>query len=119
MQLGTIFREEEYTDAFNYVIENNYTIREIEPDDLGRRFQVVEIPAPTEQEKALNEIAQLKAWFAKTYTEKEQKYRRLHTLALACDDGSKPYTQLMNLYAEAETKRRRIQELEGVAHGSN
>lgn len=58
------------------------------------------------------ELANLKAWFDTYYAQHEQKYRRLHTLAIDCDDGVKPYTKLMSLYEEAEEKRTRIQELE-------
>ena len=50
MELGTIFYETDYTQAYNYVMANNYTIKEIEADEQGRRFQIVEIPAPTEEQ---------------------------------------------------------------------
>lgn len=50
MELGTIFYEKDYSNACNYVAQNGYTIKEIEPDEQGRRFQIVEIPTPTEEQ---------------------------------------------------------------------
>lgn len=61
---------------------------------------------------ALEEYGNLLNWFKFEYTAKEQKYRRLYALKLYCDDGSYPYDRLIELYKEAERKRRRIQELE-------
>lgn len=51
-------------------------------------------------------------WFNIEYTKLEQKYRRLHTLKIYCDNGMHPYDALIDLYELAERKRRRIQELE-------
>ena len=59
------------------------------------------------------QISELKIWFNTYYTEHEQKYRRLHSLNVLCDDGSKPYDKLLELYKEAEEKRKQIQELGG------
>lgn len=53
-------------------------------------------------------------WYYIDYTKFEQKYRRLYTLKLYCDDGSHPYDKLIELYKEAELKRKRIQELEVI-----
>lgn len=51
MELGTIFRENEYNNAINYISQySNLTIQEIEPDTFGRRFQIVEIPKPTQDQ---------------------------------------------------------------------
>lgn len=58
-------------------------------------------------------IISYKVWFNTYYTEHEQKYRRLHSLNALCDDGSKPYDKLLELYKEAEEKRKQIQELGG------
>lgn len=58
------------------------------------------------------EINSLKHWFDNDYTRLEQKYRRLNTLNQKCDDGSQPYDKLIQLYQQAENKRKRIQELE-------
>ena len=59
-----------------------------------------------------NEINKLKLWFNTYYTEHEQKYRRLHSLGKLTDEDKDPYSELVNLYNEAEIKRARIQELE-------
>lgn len=64
------------------------------------------------QIKYKNEYEELKNWFDIDYARLEQKYRRLYTLKLYCDDGSYPYDKLIDLYNEAEYKRARIQELE-------
>ena len=60
MELGTIFYENEYNEACNFCFAHNYTIQEIEADENGRRFQIVEIPQPTESELAQQEIQELK-----------------------------------------------------------
>ena len=113
MELGTIFRENEYNNAIDYISQfNNLTIQEIEPDTFGRRFQIVEIPQPTQKELAEIEINALKNWFNGYYSEHEQKYRRLYTMKLYCDDGTHPYDKLTELYQTAEKNRKRIQELE-------
>lgn len=50
MELGTIFYEKDYSNACNYTAQNGYTIKEIEPDSFGRRFQIIEIPPLTEEQ---------------------------------------------------------------------
>ena len=51
MQLNEIFGIEKYNEASNFASINDYTIIEIEKDENGeRQFQIVEIPAPTEEE---------------------------------------------------------------------
>ena len=50
MELRTIFYEKDYSNACDYSAQNGYTIKEIEPDEQGRRFQIVEIPAPTREQ---------------------------------------------------------------------
>ena len=61
----------------------------------------------------LEEYGYLLTWFKEYYTIHEQKYRRLYSLKINCDDGTDPYLQLMALYQTAEQNRKRIQELEG------
>ena len=113
MILNEIFKEDKYREAYEYVIENGYTIKEIKRDSNGeRQFKIVEIPAPSETEKLQNEINELKSWFNTYYTEHEQKYRRLITLNKTDDDEVDGQTKLITLYEEAEQKRARIQELE-------
>ena len=58
------------------------------------------------------ELNNLKKWFETEYTKNEQKYRRFNTLQMVCEDGISPTNKLIDLYNEAETKRKRIQELE-------
>lgn len=58
-------------------------------------------------------------WFNIEYTKLEQKYRRLHTLGKLTDVGKEPYSELINLYNEAEIKRARIQELERLLSDSS
>lgn len=60
----------------------------------------------------LEEYTNLLNWFDIYYSKKEQKFRRLRTLNLLCDDGSDPYNALIALYNEAEIKRKRIKEIE-------
>lgn len=69
---------------------------------------------PTQTEIYEKELKNLKQWFDLDYMRAEQKYRRLHTLQQLCDNGTKPYDMLIWLYKEAEVKRKRIQELEGL-----
>ena len=60
----------------------------------------------------IEEISSLRKWFDTYYTTHEQKYRRLYTLNKNDDDGVSGYDKLIALYNEAETKRKRLQELE-------
>ena len=55
MELNQIFYETDYTQAYNYAMANNYTIKEIDADENGRRFQIVEIP-PLTEEQILNNL---------------------------------------------------------------
>lgn len=111
--LGEIFYlDKEYSARAKFCNENGYVIQEIEPDEKGRRFQIQEIPKPTAKDLAMIEINSIKNWFNGYYTEHEQKYRRLYTMKLYCDDGTHPYDKLTELYQTAEKNRKRIQELE-------
>lgn len=113
MQLNEIIKIKDYSLACDFCFENNYTIKEIEKDEKGeRQFKIVEIPAPSEDEKLQIEIDELKSWFNTYYTEHEQKYRRLSTLKQLTDELEDPYNKLIELYQEAEIKRKRIQEIE-------
>lgn len=66
----------------------------------------------TQTQLAEIEIDSLRNWFNGYYAEHEQKYRRLYTMKLYCDDGTHPYDKLIELYQTAEKNRKRIQELE-------
>lgn len=111
MELNQIFYQDKYSEAYDIAIVNNWTIKEIEPDEKGRRFQLIENKL-TEKEILIDEMQALKSWLDTYYTQHEQKYRRLHTLGQKCDNGADPYNELVKLYEEAETKRKRIQEIE-------
>lgn len=112
-KIGDIFRNDaDYSKRADFCNQNRLMIVEIEADENGRRFQIVEIPQPTERELAEQEIQELKQWFDTDYTRKEQKYRRLIALDKLDDDGVDGQTKLIALYEEAEEKRARIQELE-------
>lgn len=69
-----------------------------------------------EKEETINnlngELEYLKNWYNTEYTKLEQKYRRLNTLKVLTDSGLDPLGCLIDLYQEAENKRKRIQELE-------
>ena len=45
-KIGDIVNESEYTDAAVWCNANNAKMDELEPDENGRRFQIVEIPEP-------------------------------------------------------------------------
>ena len=54
-QLNDIFHEDnEYEKRAEFANANGYMIKEIEPDEHGRRFQIVEVPPPTEEEELDN-----------------------------------------------------------------
>ena len=113
MQLNEIIKLKDYNLACDFANENNYTIKEIEKDEKGeRQFKIVEIQAPSETEKLQIEMNELKSWFNTYYTEHEQKYRRLNTLKQLTDELEDPYNKLVELYQQAEIKRKRIQEIE-------
>lgn len=115
MQLNDIFNIDKYAQAYEYVIQNGYTIKEIEKNLNGeRQFKIVEIPTPSENERLKSEMNELKNWFNTYYTEHEQKYRRLNTLKQLTDELEDPYNKLVELYKDAEIKRKRIQEIEAL-----
>lgn len=112
MELNQIFKIDNYSEAVKYADENNYRIVELKPDNNGnRQFKIVEMQI-NEKELIENEMYELKSWFNTYYTEHEQKYRRLNTLKQLTDDLKDPYNKLLELYQEAEIKRKRIQEIE-------
>lgn len=44
------YLDNEYSARAKFCNENDYVIKEIEPDEKGRRFQIQEIPKPTQDE---------------------------------------------------------------------
>lgn len=51
MEIGTIFTLDQYEEAYAYAVANNCNIEEIEQKDGVRRYQIVEIPQPTVEER--------------------------------------------------------------------
>lgn len=111
MELNQIFYKNQYEEAYYTCAKHGWTITEIEADEKGRRFQIVE-NKPSETDLLQNEMQELKQWLDVYYSQHEQKYRRLHTLNILTDEGTNPYEELVKLYQEAETKRKRIQQIE-------
>ena len=66
MELGTVFTLDKYDEAYQYIMENGYTIEEIEPKGEERQFKIVEIPQPTEEEIKQTRISELKAKLSAT-----------------------------------------------------
>lgn len=60
----------------------------------------------------INEHLQLVCWFDREYRRKAEKYYRLSILEILDDDGQDPKVKQLELFKIAETKRKRIQELE-------
>ena len=54
------YLDDKYSERAEFCNNNNLIIVEIEPDENGRRFQIQEVPLPTERELAEQEIAKLK-----------------------------------------------------------
>lgn len=113
-KVGDIFYiDEEYSTRADFCNQNNLRIVEIEADEIGRRFKIIE-NIITEKNTLSNELNELLTWFDIFYAQHEQKYRRLHTLNKLTDDEKDPYNELINLYNEAEIKRSRIHEIEAL-----
>ena len=65
MEIGTIFTLEQYADAYGFVRgHEGCLIKEIEPVDGVRQFQIVEMPAPSQEEINQARIAELKRLLA-------------------------------------------------------
>lgn len=105
---------QEYIEIAQYCNRNGLVIVPIGSDENGEKFQIQQ-PSPISSEQQYSiEYFDLKKWFEKIYTYKEQKYRRLISLNKLDDDGVDGQTKLTALYEEAEEKRKRIQELENL-----
>lgn len=66
MKLNDIFTLDEYAEAYDYVVAEGYAINEIEQLGGERRFQIVEIPQPTQDELDRREINELKDYLSNT-----------------------------------------------------
>lgn len=73
-RIGDVFYlDEDYDNKVTFCNLNNYRIVEIESDEKGRRFQIQEQPAPTEEEIKQNRIYKLKAELSKIKEDIEQE----------------------------------------------
>lgn len=112
-EVGYIFKlDENYTKISEFCNNNGLIINEITPINNERCFKIEEKPKLNNNQLLQEEIYNLKQWFNTYYTEHEQKYRRLNTLKQLTDELEDPYNKLVELYQEAEIKRKRIQEIE-------
>ena len=114
MKLNDIFKNEQYSEAYQFAEENNYLINCIGKSEEGEYlYQIVERNIEEEARYVLqSEIENLKYWFDTEYRYKNEKYVRLIALNTPDDDGVSAEIKIMQLYELAEEKRKRIQELE-------
>lgn len=107
MELGTVFTEEQYDEAYEFVSENGYTIEEIEPKDNVRQFKIVAIPEPLpptyEEVDAMRvayrqakiddkTIARMRKQANETWTEEDEKaYLALDAEVTAYIEENYPY----------------------------
>ena len=72
-KIGDIFYDDnEYSARAEFCNNNNLVIKEIESDDNGRRFTIVEPPQPTEQEIIIADIFNKKKLLEKYKEDVEQ-----------------------------------------------
>lgn len=64
--IGQIFEEMYPSEAADWCAANNAIIKELEPANEVRRFQIIEKPEPTEDEVKQQRIAHLKEELAET-----------------------------------------------------
>ena len=74
MEINSIFRESEYSQAWHFVKKNldTLTIKELPSDEHGRRFQIITIPELTTKQQAEQEILEIKEKLAKYKEDVEQ-----------------------------------------------
>lgn len=89
----------EHTEEEEIMVFIPYTAEEIKQHELQEEYNT------------------LVEWFNTDYTKDEQKLRRLYTMQKLTDNNTNPYDELLLLYEQAESKRRRIQEIEGLLNG--
>lgn len=102
-----------YTKNGKIVGVSNVKTAHSDPKIVETKITEEEYSAILKKEKNItNEKIELLEWFDGYYAQHEQKFRRLHTLNKLTDEGKNAYNALVELYNEAELKRRRIQEIE-------
>lgn len=73
-KLGDIFYEdEEYSARAEFCNKNGYVITPINDDENGRRYQICEMPLPSDEELKSIKIFELKAELAKIKEDIEQE----------------------------------------------
>lgn len=104
MQLNQIFNIEQYAEAFEYISQNGYTIKEIEKDiNENRQFQIVEIPKPSQKQLAEQEIQELK-----------QKLSDTDYKAIKYAEGLFAEEEYSQIKAQRQNWRDKINELEKI-----
>lgn len=104
-----------YTKNGKIVCLSNVKTIHSDPDIIEIEISEEEYSNLLNKEKNLIKTKfELIEWFDGYYTQHEQKFRRLHTLNKLTDDGKNAYDALVELYNEAELKRRRIQQIEEI-----
>lgn len=107
--------DDDTINVINWCAENGCEAIECDFDEYGRTVFVVRKMEPlTTEQEAQVEYGKLITWFNNTYSYREQKYRRLIALGKTDSDGGDCAEKLNALYLEAEQKRERIQQLEGL-----
>lgn len=101
MKLGTVFTEEQYDEAYEYVSANGYTIEEVESKDGVRQFKIVEIPQPSEEDIKQQRTHELKQFLADT-----------DYVALKIAEGSATASEYADVIAQRKAWRAEINELE-------
>ena len=101
MELGTIFTEEQYDEAYEYISANGYTIEEIKPKDGVRQFKIVEITQPTEEDVKQQRIYELKQLLSDT-----------DYVAIKIAEGSATASEYADVIAQRKAWRAEINELE-------
>lgn len=66
------YADDEYSKRAEYCNENNLVIVEVEPDEVGRRFQIQVAPKSSDKEKLLQEIITAKELLNKYREDVEQ-----------------------------------------------
>ena len=102
-ELGTIFTSDDYEGAYDYVMENGYTIEEIEPKGEERQFKIVEIPQPTEEEIKQARISELKAKLSAT-----------DYVVIKINEGVSTTEEYAEVLADRKAWREEINELESA-----
>ena len=98
--LNQIFDNSYPPEAAQFCNQNGYVIKEIDKHGSTRRFQIQEIPAPTQTDLNRQELAALESWMtANDY--KQFKYLR----------GEYTEEEWSSIKAEFQTKAARISEL--------